>query len=363
MPKQDNRFAGLEILRFLSALAVLLWHYSMFAFHGDKIEDYERTTLPFYTLFQWFYERGLYAVPYFWCISGFIFFWKYQTAIYDKMRAYNFFVLRFSRLYPLHLVTLILVALLQAAAFHFLGSYQIYTENTVPNFLLHLFMLGNWLFPYHLSFNGPIWSVSIEIAAYATFYCLCRATRHSTAAAFVIAAIATAIHLETNATNQFNACLVFFYLGGIVCAVQRWLTRSNLETWVAMLLCIAAAWYWFYGDTMPVSGHLRLVIVIPLVVLLCTIAPFFNVRPVYRIAEVGNLTYALYLLHTPASLLLIIAYRSRGLEVPYHSPIFFISFYGLLIPIAALVYVYFEAPAQNLLRSILIKRRQVEILS
>jgi peptidoglycan/LPS O-acetylase OafA/YrhL len=68
--------------------------------------------LPLYGLLQPFYEAGEYWVWLFWCISGYIFFWKYRDAIHDRSTGgWIFFLLRLSRLYLLHLVTLALVAL------------------------------------------------------------------------------------------------------------------------------------------------------------------------------------------------------------------------------------------------------------
>jgi len=141
------------------------------------------------------------------------------------------------------------------------------------------------------------------------------------------------------------------------------LDQFKLTVPVGLLLCCAAIWYWVEGDAIPIYGQLRLVVVIPIAVLLFTTAPFFQTAIAQRAAMVGNLTYALYLLHTPAALFVMVAFRSHGVEVPYFSPIFFLSFYGLLLPTAALVYFYFEAPAQNVLRSMFLQRNKIEAVS
>ena len=74
--------------------------------------------LPFYSILFPIYRNGGYAVQMFWTISGFIFFWRYAGRINDKtMKHYEYFILRFSRLYPLHIVTLVAVAALQLAYF------------------------------------------------------------------------------------------------------------------------------------------------------------------------------------------------------------------------------------------------------
>jgi peptidoglycan/LPS O-acetylase OafA/YrhL len=98
----------------------MFWHYQVFFVNGvvtdSDLPAVPVEKFPFYLIFSFFYNNGHFAVQIFWMISGFIFLWKYSKPINEGMvSAYQFFVLRFSRLYPLHFVTLIVVALLQLA--------------------------------------------------------------------------------------------------------------------------------------------------------------------------------------------------------------------------------------------------------
>ena len=104
-------------------------------------------------------------------ISGYIFFWKYGSAIAKNEISFKKFAIwRFSRLYPLHFVTLILVAIMQFIFFKQNGVFFVYADNSIKDFVLQLFMANFWLpEPVH-SFNGPIWSVSVEIIAYIVFF-------------------------------------------------------------------------------------------------------------------------------------------------------------------------------------------------
>ena len=108
--QRNKKLLGLEVVRFFSAFAVLVWHYQHFFFMADNPKDFIREQQPLYFLFSLFYDYGFYGVKVFWYISGFIFFWKYRETISSKSITYKkFFVLRFSRLYPLHFFTLMLV--------------------------------------------------------------------------------------------------------------------------------------------------------------------------------------------------------------------------------------------------------------
>ncbi len=131
-----NKLLGLELLRFVAAIAVVVWHYSHFSYIADSPVNLFMNRLPLYGLLQPFYEAGEYAVWVFWCISGFIFFWKYRDAITDRsISGGTFFVLRLSRLYPLHLATLAAGSdSLQPVYFHLNGSLLCLSGRRRPAF-------------------------------------------------------------------------------------------------------------------------------------------------------------------------------------------------------------------------------------
>src|ERR1700741_2282020 len=92
-----SKLLGLELLRFLSATAVLFWHYTHFG-QMAGMPPIKPGTQPLHAPFALFYDYGLYGVQVFWGISGYIFFWKYGAAIHAKaVTARDFFWLRFSR--------------------------------------------------------------------------------------------------------------------------------------------------------------------------------------------------------------------------------------------------------------------------
>ena len=86
------------------------------------------------------------------------------------MSGKEFFLLRFSRLYPLHFITLIIVCLLQLYSIKKTGSYIVYSNNDLKHFLLNLFFISGWGGYEGPSYNAPIWSVSLELFAYICFF-------------------------------------------------------------------------------------------------------------------------------------------------------------------------------------------------
>ena len=132
-----NKLIGLEVLRFLAAFAILIFHYRHLAFVADKPVDLVPERLPLYWLLWPIQDSGAFGVWVFWCISGFIFFWKYgQVVSQRRLGGYKFFILRFSRLYPLHLATLLFVAVMQSVYFAKNLVYYIYPTNDTGHFIL-----------------------------------------------------------------------------------------------------------------------------------------------------------------------------------------------------------------------------------
>jgi len=110
-----SHFRSLDVLRGLASLAIVVFHYAGFMSVGDvTLSGVERSRLPFNPYLFGLYEQGWQAVTIFFTLSGFIFFWLYAMPVAErKISASEFFLLRFSRLYPLHFATLLAVAGLQ----------------------------------------------------------------------------------------------------------------------------------------------------------------------------------------------------------------------------------------------------------
>lgn len=122
---------------------------------------------PLGAIFGILYQHGHFAVQFFWLISGFVFATVYENSAATTRQ---FFIARFARLYPLHLITLVIVAILQAISIRTTGHSLIYENNDLWHLMLNLAFISAWGLERGYSFNGPIWSVSIELLVYALFW-------------------------------------------------------------------------------------------------------------------------------------------------------------------------------------------------
>lgn len=162
-------YSAVDFLRGMGALTILVWHYHHFYFekayfgptNGSPSWDFARQ--PFYELLFIPYHWGMWAVQFFWMLSGFVFAFVY---LQKEMSAKSFFIFRFSRLYPLHFISLLVIATLQYISLYLLGSFQILEINDLYHFVLNLFFAQHWGLQEGYSFNSPSWSVSVEELVY-----------------------------------------------------------------------------------------------------------------------------------------------------------------------------------------------------
>ena len=134
-----EHFYVIDLMRGLAAIAILVWHYQHFFFPQaeTRLPVTSRQIQPLYSALMPLYEYGSYAVQLFWMISGFVF-----CAVYAHTKATtrDFVVNRFARLYPLHIITLLLVAALQVISAYRLGHCR-YIPTTMPIILFCRFSL------------------------------------------------------------------------------------------------------------------------------------------------------------------------------------------------------------------------------
>jgi peptidoglycan/LPS O-acetylase OafA/YrhL len=360
-PEAANKLLGLEALRFLTAFAILVFHYRHFAFVGDKPVGLVPERLPLYGLLQAFHDSGAFGVWVFWCISGFIFFWKYRDPIAERsVGGWKFLVLRFSRLYPLHFVTLLLVALLQPVYSALMGNFFVYLDNDLPHFLAQLFMASDWGFVHGYSFDGPIWSISVEVLVYFLFFLMLLATRSWLLNVAVVAACVGAAFVHTS--GQVTNCLALFYIGGLAAIARRAVASSRFKSGIE-----AAVWLVALIAPPLVVSLMRdrldqidfpLFLTCTPVWLFCLSREITVPAAVQRAIEAaGNMTYSSYLLHFPIQLMVVIGFTMLETKIPLYDLWFFGVYLAVTLLASYLVYRYFEAPAQNLVREIFLRPR------
>jgi len=364
-----GRYYLLDLLRGTAAFAVLIGHYGHFFFPGASgPQNLVFEKLPFFRLLRPFYFDGGLAVQLFFVLSGFVFFSQYLAAIQDgRVGAWRFFVLRFSRLYPLHFVTLIVVAGLQILAVSMNGVPIVYPHNDVYHFALNLLFISHWGLQYGWSFNAPVWSVSIEVLLYIGFFILA-VTIRTTFAARMIATAPIALvgcYLAYHASNtlqQVGSGIMCFYLGGLVfLLLDRALSAGMRPAHIlaAAMPVLLFMIYWLADEKTPRDGQWSLVLcaaLYPTVVLVLAILQHLWTNIGRSLRVWGDISYASYLIHFPIQAILILLMRAGAIKPDLYSQLFLLLYLFLVQASAVATYYYFELPAQKLLRARLLGR-------
>jgi peptidoglycan/LPS O-acetylase OafA/YrhL len=351
-----NKLLGLEVIRFLSAFSVLVWHYTHFFFVRDKPVNLIYDNLPFYNFLKFFYIYGLnFGVTVFWGISGFIFFWKYHDLITNqKFEAKKFLVFRLSRLYPLHILTLIFVMILQN--FYFLKNnyYYVYQTNDLENFLLQIFFVSNWVSFEPNSFNGPIWSVSAEVFSYIIFFFSVKKFRKSLLINIFI--IIFCIFLRAcKLSNPITDCLTIFFVCGSAAIIFKNFSASNYKSIINLFFFVLVIIIPIFVILFNLTEYQYFIytfqlIYIPLFLYVFAIEFNFLNRIRGLLEFFGNMTYSSYLLQFPIQLFISIICLYFEIKINFYSNFFFIIYIIFVLSFSYLSFFYFENPSKKYLR-------------
>jgi peptidoglycan/LPS O-acetylase OafA/YrhL len=347
----------LDILRGLASIAVIIFHYQQFYFIGTSTPtSFSYSQEPFYWAFWALYNEGWRAVELFFALSGFIFFYQYEDQIRSKsVGVYKFFVLRFSRLYPLHFATLLLVAVGQFISTSIDGKPIVYGCNDTSRFLLNIVFATDWL-PRRwqcLSFNGPVWSLSVETFLYILFFvfALMLPNRWSlrVVACLCLVSLGAVVHFF-DGFPLLGAPLVCFYSGGIACLLWQ---RMNEKRWpIASTAAIAAATLSlaiaisFFHFTDLVLYAIVFTTAIFLLVVIQDAMPTAGLR----IRLVGDISYSTYLIHFPVTLLLMLLNKTGWTNFNFSLRSTWILYFALVIVAAVPTHYWFERSTQKHLR-------------
>ena len=356
-----RKFYYIELLRFFTALSVVLFHYEHFfgpysSFSTINIID-NKFMQPFYTFLEIFYNLGNYGVQMFWAISGFVFAFVYLDKK-KEITGKKFFINRFSRLYPLHFATLMIVTLLQIINYKSLGNFQIYQTNDIYHFFLNLFFISGWGFENADSFNAPIWSVSIELIVYVLFFIsIIYLNKYKIKFILLIYLLFFIIdksdlcdyrgesarfwHLFA-ALNYILDCGRLFFSGILVFFIYE---KVNKKLYLLLLSVILILFSF--------AGNFKIFLFCPSVLLLFVALEIFIHEKFKKIFEFfGNTTYAMYLLHIPVQILIITIFGHFNIfNDIFISGYFFVFYIMLMTTLSFLCFKFYEKPLFLKIRS------------
>lgn len=352
-----KRLYLLDALRGLAALSVVVWHFQHFYYlpGGGLPENFVRNSQPFFSALRFFYESGPAAVKLFFCLSGFIFFWLYLGKIRDRKESpKNFIRKRFSRLYPLHFLTLIVVALIQLIAVVYTESHIVYRFNDLKHFILNLTLTSHWGFQDGWSFNAPVWSVSMEVFAYIFFFVFAFIGLGRVSHVFGVVILSGLLI----SYHPFAIVLFCFFSGGLAyLAYQHTLGKIGLLSRYGRVLTLAGAsllivilYSLASVSSRTTSNLLTWSLIFPGVIYLLAILQSFLPALGKSLKFLGDSSYAIYLTHFPIQALIILGARLSGINLVLDG-LFFVPYIIFTVMFSYYVYHWFEKPSMDFLRT------------
>jgi peptidoglycan/LPS O-acetylase OafA/YrhL len=360
--RRVEQLPSLTPLRGIAALWVVVFHFC-WRFPNVQPDDYGVV------------REGYLAVDMFFVLSGFVISHVYKESFAKECTARrysDFLKARIARIYPLHLVTLMMflaaVAFERAAIYLAGGSIEplpLTGERSVVGLFANLAMLQG-LWARGLSWNNPAWSISLEFIAYLLFPLIfpwlwqARVRGKAIAGLFAFAALAGLAWHTGDDLNQWNGipailrCLPEFLVGVLIYSIyEKGLFARLLASDFALGLALAAVFALVYNAV----SDLGIVLLFPGLILAAVrnegrLRPLLNAAP---LRWLGDISYSLYLVHwLVLSVLVETVQRLPGLSLrqlpPTGSLLAALSLIGVSVALAAVTHRVIEVRGRQWLR-------------
>ena len=231
----------------------------------------------------------------------------------------------------------------------------LYPYNDLKHFVLNLLMISEWGLQDGYSFNGPFWSVSVEVLLYALFFCCAPFLRSALwTGVLVILGVVFAAFISP----VFGTGIVCYFMGGGAYLLFAFILRNALSAPLCASVSILALLGFsvlvrsseFLGIPAVMSTLLLLVGVFPSLVLTLALGQLINDGLGRRYRIVGDITYATYMTHFPIQLFFILITTTAVIPIDFFSPIPLLGYLAAVILVSVPTYYFFELPAQKFIR-------------
>ncbi|KAF6677010.1 acyltransferase [Pantoea sp. EKM21T] len=305
------------------------------------------------------FSHSYISVDGFFILSGIVLSYIYKEKLLSSSREFFKYSLhRLERLYPLHILTFVITYLIYSK---FFDSFPF--ENPGLTALYNMLLIHGLGFASSWNWNDPSWSISVELyASILAFPLLIRIKNNFTL--IVIAVIcyilvyarhhnleaATDVHLFLFSSGILK-CIAGISLGVLISNLSNYTSSKNnagFLTTVFQTVAVAMSGFFIYSkDTIHAYDGLVIVSFCYIFFTLINYSSFWNTLASNKaMVYFGNISFSIYLLHTPLMLLLDQANFFRKSNTAIQTLIFI----TVLISISHFVYNRFELPIYKRLK-------------
>lgn len=363
----NKKIYSLTSMRFFAAFMIVIGH-------GSQIPAFNGFAFSFFNVGN--------SVSFFYVLSGFILTYNY----YSMSNYRDYIVARLARIWPLHVVTLLVVI--------FVLKYDV---SDVKILFANAFIFQSWVpySSYFYSFNAVSWSISTEMSFYLMFPLFLILLRNNTRALIFVAslflllpmAVALYLQLPVKPSNEHVSSSFFLYINPIARSVEfisgmvacqlfikkqvnelrREMAYMDVVFFVALIISMFVSnklWFEFkdgrfaaFFAWFATAGSFVLIALFIYYVSVCN-GIFSKLLSFKPLVYLGEISFSMYMCHQ-----VILNFINKYY---YHESIsngiqFYLFYLVSVVGISSILYHCVEVPARNLIRSRLSKRKNVEI--
>jgi len=332
--------AQIDALRGIASLLVSLFfhiHYVIGSYRTGPLDG-----LPFFT---WLHDYGYTMVDLFFLVSGYIFSHVYlaEGRLQQGVGFRSFMVARIARLYPLHLVTLCVTAIILC-----FGLPPTWTGVLADpyHFLLNLLFLQESGLNAGYSFNYPSWSLSVEMFCYVAFILAAlRGPKVLRAAAFGMVTVAPVLAtLDLPMLVHVARGFFGFFAGHLL-----WSHRAKFDGISTLRLSLLAGLAFMLPPPPLLNAGIYYAATLWPLLLVLSLRSTALSGPLFR--WLGDRSYSIYMIHAPVFAALSLFWLD-GLPVPRSAwPLACTVSAVCVLGLAHLSYRFLEEPARRRIRA------------
>lgn len=352
-PAPDRtRLDSLTGVRIFAAVWVMLLHFR-------SVTEDRTWPIPFIDRFV---LQGGYAVDLFFVLSGFILSYVYFGHFADRVsgtRFWSFISYRFARLYPVHIVTFLMMVVLFFGQSILTGSSTADSGRySVPVFLSTLTMTHAWWGSgLTTTPNIPAWSISAEWFAYLLFPLLCLAVkplRRFAPLVFTLAGLGLALLWHAAGDSPLVRVMAGFLVGMAAFQISRF-TTGTAKVPVLGTVVLALVVVWATVGSAPLWSGILLFgcLILALATERDWLCRIFALRWVVYLGEVS---YAVYMVHWVVRVVVRTAAEKAGVIDTIPPGLLVATYIVATLGAAMLLYHVVERPWRRKLRALLAPR-------
>jgi peptidoglycan/LPS O-acetylase OafA/YrhL len=189
-------------------------------------------------------NNGYLMVHLFFVLSGFVIFNAYAEKITTKKELFRFQLLRFGRLYPVHLLFLFVFLGIEIAKYIASTKLGINSPNSIPfeinnfsAFVKNIFLISNVLPNETETYNTPAWSISVEFYTYLVFATYILFIKKNNVMFLVVLSFISLLMLITKNTFGFDKmllCFGGFFIGCLTAKFTKGI-KKNLPNFYSVI--------------------------------------------------------------------------------------------------------------------------------